>query len=159
MVRILYNRNLNDKPRIFKFFTLWEFTFLLFVLVSPVVFANFLNLPPSFVDSLILLAIFSIFILRFKLGRPEGYFPHWVKKFFRARHLRPGHYAPIPPIDLPAATIPTRADLAQTEMQLFKQFDLVYISRGKALPKAMFDQDFLDAYEAMLESGEPFSMN
>lgn len=158
MIRLIYNRKLNEKPRIFKFFTLWEFTLLLFVLVAPVVIANLLNLPPSFLDSIILFALFTLFILRFKLGRPEGYFPHWVKKFFVPRHLRPGHYAPIPPIDLPPATIPTRADLAATELQLFEDFNLIYISRGKAVPADIFDDDFLIDYRATLERGEPFSM-
>lgn len=157
MPMVTYNRKLNEKPRIFKFFTYWEFTVLLFILVSPVVISNMLDLPPTFIDSVVLLIIFSIYIARFKLGRPEGYFPHWLKSFSTFRHFRPGHVDAPLPIDLPTVATPTPADLAKTELLLLNE-GFYYFAPGRALPvEAVLPEVLADA-RLLLESGNPLSM-
>lgn len=157
MPRVVYNRKLNEKPRIFKFFTYWEFTVLLFILVSPVVISNMLDLPPTFTDSLILLILFSIYIARFKLGRPEGYFAHWLKSFSTFKHFRPGHVDSPMPIDLPEASVPTPADLAETELLLLNE-GFYYFAPGRALPAELVLPEVLEDARQLLESGNPLSM-
>lgn len=130
---------------------------LLFILVIPVVLANILDLPPSFLDSIVLLLIFTAYILTFKLGRPEGYAAHWFKSHFTLKHFRPGHQELPLPIDLPAEAVPTRADLAATELQLL-DYGFLFIAPGQALPVESVLPERLQECRAMLESGEPISM-
>jgi hypothetical protein len=157
MPRVVYNRKLNEKPRIFKFFTYWEFTVLLFILVLPVVIGNILDLPPTFMDSIILLVLFSIYIARFKLGRPEGYFAHWIKSFSTFKHFRPGHVSKPLPIDLPESPVPTPADLADTELRLLNE-GFYYFAPGRALPVEAVLPEVLEDARQLLESGNPLSM-
>lgn len=159
MPRVIYNRKLNEKPRIFRFFTMWEFALLVFVLVVPVVFANMLGLPPTFSDSFILFLLYLGFLLRFKIGRPEGYFPHWVIRFFTPLHLRPGHLMASVPIVLPSEPVPTKKDLANTQIDIYNQTGLLYVSPGKAVHYSYLPEDMVESLIASLEAGEPQSLN
>jgi hypothetical protein len=158
MPRAVYNRKLNEKPRIFKFFTYWEFTALMFIIVTPIFIGNLLNLPPTFLDSLILLVIFTLYILRFKLGRPEGYFAHWLKSFTTFKHFRPGHVNKPFPVDFPPVPVPTKSDLAQTELELLEE-GFYFFAPGKALPVEDVLPELVEEGRNQLEKGNPISMN
>lgn len=158
MANTVYNRKLNEKPRIAKFFTYWEFTVLMFVVVSPVALASMLELPPSFLDSIILLILFTLYIVLFKLGRPEGYFVHWVKHFFTPRHFRPGHVERPLPVDFVEFEQPTvtKKDLAATELKLLN-LGFIAIGSGSYMPiDNILPERVLECRE-MLEQGEPIS--
>jgi len=158
MPRVIYNRKLNEKPRIFRFFTLWEFALLLFALVAPVVVASMLNLPPSFSDSFFLFILYLAFVLRFKIGRPEGYFPHWLKRFFMPKHYRPGHFNAEVPIELPSEAVPTKRDLANTQIDIYNSSGLLYVSPGKAVHYSYLPEEMVEFLVASLEAGEPQSL-
>lgn len=157
-MRVIYNRRLNEKPRIFKFFTPWELLFLIIALVAPTIVANMFGWAPSFIDSIIMLALYMMFILRFKLGRPEGYFVHWMKHWHIPKHFRPGHWDPPSPIYYDQEPTPTRKDVAATELILFEEQGLAYIDSGKCILRSALTPELEEEFYAALLKGDPISL-
>jgi hypothetical protein len=154
-----YNRKLNEKPRILKFFTPWEFFFLVILIGIPPALTQIFGLKPSFIESGVIAISYTLFVIYFKLGKPEGYLYHLIISFFTPKHFRPGHRTLRDfPIAFPKAAVPTRADLAQTEKMLW-DIGFVPIEPGRFIPRAEIAGTPLEqeAQENILK-GQPISL-
>lgn len=98
MVRLAYNSQLNTKPVIFKFFTPWEFFIGLILAFSIIAVPIVAGLKPSFLDTVIVFSTYTLFLVYFKIGKPDGYVFHWLSHFVTPTVFRPGHKAPAYPI-------------------------------------------------------------
>ena len=78
-----YSRQLNRPIRYFKYFTMLDiFAISVSTIVVPQIFGvTFLA---------ILLVIWFIYNLAFRIGRPAGYGPHFFKSLFRSDHYNAG---------------------------------------------------------------------
>ena len=159
MPRIIYNRKLNEKPKVFKFFTYWEFAALCIVIPIPIVITNMLGMSPTFTDSIVMIVLYVAFLLRFKIGRPDGYFSHWLTKFFTGRQFRPGHVDNSCPIDYPPEKSVTRRDLAKTQIAIYNRSGQLYIAPGKAIHYSALQDDVTEEIVRSLESGNPVSLD
>lgn len=154
-----YNRKLNEKARILKFFTPWEFFFLILLVAIPPGLSQIFGLKPSFIEATILGLFYTLFIIYFKLGKPEGYLAHMFTSFFTPKHFRPGHRTLRGfPIILPKAPIPTRSDLAKTEKMMWDA-GFVAIGAGQFIPRSQIEGTQLEQ-EARdnIRKGQPTSI-
>ncbi len=98
MPELKYNTQLNTKLRIFKVYTPWEFFFGLVSAATPVIISTTIGLDANFLDSVITFVVYSLFIIYFKLGKPDGYLDHLILHLFTPTELRPGLPCPTFPI-------------------------------------------------------------
>lgn len=100
MDTIKYNTQLNTKFRIFKIYTPWEFFGGIVLAGSPVFVRMLIGLSSKPLENFGVFAFYTIFILAFKVGKPEGYLEHFIKNLLTPDELRAGlpiHTYPIKP--------------------------------------------------------------
>jgi hypothetical protein len=97
-MRLNYNAQLNTKAHIFKIYTPWEFYLGMCSAFIPVVIPLAVGIDPTFLDCLIVFCIYSIMLLYFKVGKPEGYLEHLLRHLITPTEFRPGHKLPVYPI-------------------------------------------------------------
>ena len=96
-LRLTYNTQLNTRFRIFKIYTPWEFMIGVCLSAAPVLVSALIGLQPSFWDTFVVFILYSLFIVYFKIGRAEGYLPHWISHLLTPSEMRPGlEYTPYP---------------------------------------------------------------
>lgn len=97
-MRLTYSTQLNAKPRIFKFFTPWEFFAGMLIVMTPVFLPMLFGLDPSLLDIVVVGVAYSCVIIFFKVGKPEGYLAHLLKHLVTPTEFRPGHKEIVYPI-------------------------------------------------------------
>lgn len=110
-MRVSYSTQVNVKPTIFKFYTPFEFFIGLMTMTGPALLAVIFDLPPGLLDSVFVFGVYSLVIVYFKTGKPEGYLIHCLQHLFSVKQLRAGHKL---------ATYPIRPD-EKVRHSLFKQ--------------------------------------
>jgi hypothetical protein len=98
MIVMRYNTKLNTKPKIFKFYTPWELFFGAVMSMGPVMVTIISGAKPSPGDGIIVFCLYTIFLVYFKVGKPEGYLEHLIKHLFTPSNFRPGFKAPEFPV-------------------------------------------------------------
>lgn len=90
MIRIRYNNKLNTKPKVFKFYTHWELLIGVVLAMLPIAFAAVFQGDVKPGDVVIIFVVYTLFLVYFKIGKPEGYFGHLIKKYLTPDRYRPG---------------------------------------------------------------------
>lgn len=88
---IEYNAQLNTKPTILKFYTPWEFFVGLILTFSTIGLPVVFGVPPSFIEAAVVYTGYTLFLVYFKIGKPEGYLSHLIKHHLTPTVFRPGH--------------------------------------------------------------------
>lgn len=160
MIKLDYNAQLNTKATVLKFYTPWEFftgIILSFILVA---IPMMINLPPSIIDPVAMFVAYTLFLIYFKIGKPEGYLAHLLSHLLTPLVFRPGHKCPAYPVKpLPEEHL---SRVARTHEQLWqacreKQQQLLEVG---LVPNGNFggylkleDPDYLAASRAYVSAG------
>ena len=171
MVHKKYNTKLNTKPKIFKFYTPWELFAGAIMSISPVMVTIISGGEPSPGDAIIVFALYTIFLVYFKVGKPEGYLEHLLKHFFTPHTFRPGFKSPEFPVcksleeyttDLAKTPEQLKADLIELQKRLTRAGLIRVTAYGSFLKVDIEDEDsahIVEAALAVLEEGKVLAID